>query len=343
MRIAVDAMGGDFAPHEVVLGTVTAAQRFPDTHLLLVGQEDKVRAELAICQGESLKNIEVVHAPQVVGMDESPVASIREKPESSITRCAELVKKGEANAMVGMGNTGAMAATATLKLGRLEGVRRAGIAVPFPSMGGGPCVVIDAGANIAPRPEHLVDYAIMASEYCRCVFNKPNPKVGLLSIGEEDEKGNDLVQATLPLLRRAPINFFRNVEGRDVFNGSVDVVVCDGFVGNVILKAAEGLGSMVMQTLQAELTKNLFRKLGTLMIKNALRGMKRRLDYAEYGGALLLGVNGVVIIGHGGSKARAVENSIRVAREAVNQDLNKHIIAAAKRGLATTGDAPKGN
>jgi glycerol-3-phosphate acyltransferase PlsX len=325
MKIAVDAMGGDFAPAAIVEGAIWALRDFSDiTELFLVGDEEKVRAE---CQRHSTLDprITFIHASQVVDMTDSAVDGVRRKKDSSINRAVDLVKEGRAQAIVSAGHTGAAVAATTLKLRTLEGVERPGIATVLPTANNF-FVLIDSGANIAPEPQHLLHYAIMGSLYSKYVLGYKNPRVGLMSIGEEDVKGNTLTKVVFKMLERSNLNFVGNVEGRDVFEGKVEVIVCDGFVGNVVLKTAESLATAFFRWLKDELTKNFIRQLGATLAKEAFRAIKRKTDPDEYGGAPLLGINGICIISHGASTAKAIRNAIRVTRESINNQLTSHII-----------------
>ena len=327
MRISVDAMGGDYAPLEIVKGALLAAERFPKIEkLFLVGDETAIRAELAKHNGSIPKSIEVIHASEVVGMGESPAIAIRRKKDSSIARAIELVKKGEADAIFSAGNTGAAVAAATLKLRTLKGVDRPVIATVMPTPQK-PFVLLDAGANPDSSPEMLQQYAVMGSIYSREILGCSNPKVGLLSIGEEAAKGNEVTKKTFGLLETSDINFVGNVESRDLFGGKVDVAVCDGFVGNVVLKTSEAVARMIGDWLKSMFKANPLRILGAVLSRGVFKEMKRHADPSTYGGAPLLGANGVVIIGHGSSNATAACNGIRVATEALNHDLN-HLIEA---------------
>jgi phosphate acyltransferase len=329
MRIAVDAMGGDFAPGAVVEGAVLALRDFKDiSELFLVGDEERVRAE---CErhGPVDSRITFLHASQIVDMTDSPVEGVRKKKDSSVSRAVDLVKEGRAQAIVSAGHTGAAVAATTIKLRPVEGVERPGIATVMPTEHN-LFVLIDAGANIDAKPVHLLQYGIMGSLYSKYVLGYDNPRVGLMSIGEEDLKGNDLTKETFKLLERSTLNFVGNVEGRDVFEGKVEVIVCDGFVGNVVLKTAESLATAFFRWLKTELTRTPIRKAGAYLAKDAFLAIKRKTDYAEYGGAPLLGVNGVCIISHGASSAKAIRNAIRVARESINNQLTHHIIEEVK-------------
>ena len=326
MRIAVDAMGGDFAPREVVAGTVKAAREYSDTEFLLVGVEAVVREEMAKAGSLAPSNISVVHAPEVLGMGEAPTEALRAKKNSSITVSTKLVAEGKAEAVFSAGNTGAQVACATVLLGPIKSIKRPGIAIIVPSHKG-PVVLIDVGANIQCQPLHLLQYGIMASIFSRAIVGVQNPRVGLLNIGSEDEKGNSLVRETYGLLgAQKDLNFIGNVEGRDLFRGTCDVVVCEGFVGNVILKVVEGMGASLLADVQSAL--NAASPDRVEENKRVLKDLMGRNDYAEYGGAPLLGVNGISIIGHGSSNSRAVFNALRVAREFGGHRIIEHIARA---------------
>lgn len=315
-RIAIDAMGGDFAPAELVKGALSALKADPSLDLILVGDETRLRDELALHGAQSLP-LKIVHASEVIAMDEAATA-VRKKKDASINVAMSLVKRGEADAIVALGSTGAAMSAALLGLGRIKGIERPAIGVVLPTLKG-PCILIDAGANADCKPSYLQQFAIMGRVYAREVLKVANPRVGLMNIGEEPGKGNELAQATYQLLAEMPdLGFIGNVEGRDLTRGHADVVVTDGFVGNVILKSAEGFAELFQTLLTEAVTAGGIKaKLGAWLMKPALRSFKRRIDPAEYGGALLLGVNGVCIIGHGSSRAYAVVNAIRVAKEAV--------------------------
>jgi glycerol-3-phosphate acyltransferase PlsX len=308
-RIALDAMGGDHAPREIVAGALLAAREYP-VHILLVGREDDVRREL----GSGVpSNIEVVHAPEVVDMDDTAIAPLRRKRNSSIRICANLVAEGRADAFVSAGNTGATWTSARMVMGMIEGVSRPALAAIVPSQKGH-TLLLDVGANVDAKPNHLREFAVMGHFYAQMVFGIDAPRVGLLSIGEEEGKGNELTKETFRVMKETGLNFIGNAEGRDVYNGNADVVVCDGFIGNVVLKASEALGEFVSKTLRAEMTRSLPRKVGALLAKSAFDDLKKRMDYSEYGGAPLLGVKGGCIVCHGRSNAKAIKNAIRVAR-----------------------------
>ncbi len=323
MRIAVDAMGGDYAPREIVDGAVRAARELPHIdRLYLVGRESAIRA--ALPRGPQPASVEIVPAAEVIEMQESPAAAVRRKRDSSIARAVDLVKEGEADAVFSAGNTGAVVAATTLKLRPLECVERPAIAAVLPSIGE-PFVLIDAGANPECSPRMLAQFAAMGVVYAREILGIATPRVGLLSIGGEESKGNVMTRETLGLLKRSPLHFQGNVEGHDLFAGAVHVVVCDGFVGNVVLKTSESAAHFLGQLLRQELTRSPGRKIGALLARPALEAVRQRGDPAAYGGAPLLGVNGVCIVGHGSSSARAAFNAVRAARDAVEHRIN-HLI-----------------
>lgn len=325
MRIAVDAMGGDFAPREVVAGAVQAVREIPDlSRLFLVGDEGAVRAELDQHRNVPLNKIEIAHASEVVGMDEAPASAIRRKKDSSIGRAVDMVKKGEAEAVFSAGNTGAAVAATTLKLRTLQGVDRPAIATVFPTKIK-PFVLLDAGATPDCTSELLFQFAVMGMFYSREILHVPEPTVGLLSIGGEAAKGNEITKEAFRRLEQSNLNFLGNVESSDIFSGKVDVVVCDGFVGNVVLKTSESVARMVGDWMKDEFMSSWISKVGALLCSGAIRKLKHRADPAVYGGAPLMGVNGVCIIGHGSSSAVAVFNGIRVACEAVDHHVN-HLI-----------------
>jgi glycerol-3-phosphate acyltransferase PlsX len=328
MRIAVDAMGGDFAPREIVKGAVHAAKLSLVDKLILVGDEGAVKRELAQYGAVSPK-IAIVHAADVVGMDESPAQAIRKKKDSSIARAVDLVKSGEADAVVSAGNTGAVVVAAQLKLRNLPGVERPAIATVLPTQDR-PFVLIDAGANTDCTPTLLGQFALMGSIYSQVILGQSSPVVGLLSIGGEDIKGNDVTKEAFGILSRAPINFRGNVEGHDLFLGQTDVVVCDGFVGNVVLKTSESAAHAIGHWMKQEFKRNPVRILGAILLKGALKEMKRKMDPEMYGGAPLLGVNGVCIITHGSSSDLAIYHAVRVACEAVQQNLTQRIVGKIK-------------
>ena len=344
VRIALDAMGGDHAPQEIVKGAVLAAREYP-IEVLLVGQEEVVRKELAAANGAAPpSNIEVVDAREVVEMDDTAIAPIRRKRNSSIRICANLVSEGRADAFVSAGNTGATWTSARVVMGMIEGVSRPALAAIVPNSKGY-TLLLDVGANVDAKPNHLREFAVMGHFYAQMVFGIESPRVGLLSIGEEEGKGNELTKEVFRVLKETGLNFIGNAEGRDVYNGNADVIVCDGFIGNVVLKASEALGEMITRTIREELMRSWRRKLGGLLAKSAFTELKARMDYSEYGGAPLLGVKGGCIVCHGRSNAKAIKNALRVARgfaiaridEKIQERVSDlHSREHASRVLATT-------
>lgn len=318
MPIAVDAMGGDHAPAAVVAGAVRAASE-DRAELILVGDREAIERELEAL-GASRERLELVHADEVVGMDESPIAPIRRKRRSSIRLCGELVKERRAEAMVSAGNTGAAMIVAKMVVGTVPGVDRPALAAVLPSATGR-TVLLDVGANVDTKPEQLREFAVMGHFYAQEVLGNEAPRVGLLSIGEEEGKGDDLTKEVFRVMQTTGLNFVGNVEGRDIFAGTVDVVVCDGFVGNAILKSAESLAELVRGILRQELDRSWRTRAGFLMAKPAFAALSERIDYSEYGAAPLLGVDGGCFIGHGRSNARAMQSAIRRAQEFVRADL----------------------
>ena len=328
MRISVDAMGGDDAPREIVAGALSAARQVNKLErLFLVGDQSAIEAELAKSSEPVPSCIEIVHTTEVVGMGEAPATAIRRKKDSSIARAISLVKEGDADAIFSAGNTGAAVAAATLMLRTLKGVSRPAIAAVIPTSES-PYVLLDAGANPDSTPEMLQQFAVMGSVYSREILGVSSPRVGLLSIGEEAAKGNETTKKGFGLLEQARLKFVGNVESRDLFSGKVDVAVCDGFVGNVVLKTAESVASMMATWLKELFRKSPIRILGYLLSRGVFREVRRKMDPSCHGGAPLLGANGVVIIGHGSSNREAACNGIRVACEAVSHDVN-HLIEDA--------------
>jgi glycerol-3-phosphate acyltransferase PlsX len=337
MKIALDVMGGDHAPAAMIEGAMLALEDsgIDVEKLFLVGDEKTVEEELTHLSYANSK-IEVVHSEQVVEMHESAVKSVRQKKKSSISVAVDLVKSGDCQAIVSAGNTGAAVAASTIKLRNIPGVERAGIASPLPNENG-PCNIVDAGANVDSKPSHLLGYAIMGSVYARHVQGKKNPIVGLMSVGEEDSKGTDLTREVFGLLKESGLNFIGNVEGHDLFETPVDVVVCDGFVGNVVLKSCEATAKAMFKWLKEDIKATPIRQMGALIAKEAFKATKERGNYETYGGSPLLGVNGICIIGHGSSSPRAVKNAIRVASEAVRHHVNPHIEEEMARSASLLG------
>lgn len=328
MKIALDAMGGDNAPAAVVEGAVLAAKEYKDIQIILVGIQDKIERELRKYRPLP-EGISVVHSSEVIEMDEPAATSIRKKRDSSISRGVDLMKDSGVDAFVSAGNTGAVVCAATLTLGLLPGIERPGIAIIIPTLKGA-ALIIDVGANIDPKPNHLLQYAIMACDYSHYVLNTINPSVALLNIGEEESKGTDFMKETHKLLSERILNFVGNIEGKDIFSGRCDCIICDGFVGNVVLKVSESLVETVIEFLKREIKKNLLAKFGVVFMKTAFSGLKKQIDYAEYGGAPLLGIDGVVIICHGRSNAKAIKNAIKAAKKEVELGVNAHIIEKVK-------------
>ena len=322
MRVAVDAMGGDNAPTVEVGGAVAASREF-GIPVTLVGDRVRLEAELALHNCNGL-DIDIFHASEVVGMNDSASDAVRKKRNSSVRLAFELVKDGKACAAVSAGNSGATMAAGMFVLKRIKDIERPAIAQIFPTLKG-KTLVLDVGGNVDCKPVHLVQFAIMGEVYARYAMGIANPAVGLLSNGEEDSKGNELTRETNAILRETSINYAGYVEGRDIFKGTVEVVVCDGFVGNVVLKLSEGLADAAGQMLKKEIMKSWVSKLGGLFVRGAFSRFKKIVDYAEYGGAPLLGINGVGMICHGGSNVKAIKNAIRFAHEYAKSGVTEHV------------------
>lgn len=335
VKIAVDAMGGDYAPDVVIEGAVRAVEEY-NTGVILVGDPLRIEALLKK-NGYCGEGIEIVSAADVIQMNDSAAASIRKKRNSSIVVGLNLVKEGKADAFFSAGNTGAVVCGATLSLGLLPGVERPGIAIVMPTLKG-VSLIIDVGANIDPKPNQMLQYGIMADLYLRHILNRSNPTVGLLNVGEEETKGTDFVKETHDLLSRSKLNFVGNVEGRDLFSGKCEVIICDGFVGNVALKVTESVAEAMQEFLKRHLKSNPMTILGYLLLKTSFSRFKKDIDYSEYGGAPLLGVNGVVIIGHGRSNVKAIKNAIRVAKEEVERKFNEKILEAINAVKGNTSE-----
>ncbi|HBF35720.1 MAG TPA: phosphate acyltransferase PlsX [Firmicutes bacterium] len=329
MKIALDAMGGDFAPKEIVLGAIQASREF-GAEVILVGIEAEIQAILDQQQAAGLK-LEIYPATEVIAMDEHPANAVKRKKDSSLVVANRLVKEGKADAVISMGNTGAAMAASLFTLGRLSTIKRPAIASLMPTKKG-ISIILDAGANADCEPENLLEFAYMGSAYAEHILGKSNPQIGLLSIGEEETKGNKLTVEAHQLLKNSRLNFVGNIEGRDVHRGACDVIVCDGFVGNVVLKLSEGLASSLMSWVKEAINDNAFSMLGGLLIKKPLKKILTPMDPAEYGGMPLLGLNGISMIGHGSSKAKAVKNAIKAATKAVEQD----IIGAIRQAITNS-------
>lgn len=339
MRIAVDAMGGDFAPAVVIEAVADALREIPDVEILLVGHTEKLAYHL---QKERLKEssrLHYVHAEEVVEMGEPSTNAIRSKRHSSITVAAELVAKGQADGVISAGHTGAAVAATKVKLRMAPGVDRPAIAALMPAVGGH-FILVDAGANTDCVPLNLAQFAVMGELYAQLIFGIERPRIGLLSVGGEDVKGNALTKETFKILSKMPINFIGNVEGHDLFDRTADVVICDGFTGNVVLKSSESLASAIGTWLKEALTKDAFRQIGALLAKNAFHDLKAISNFEEYGGAPLLGINGVCIIGHGASTPKAVKNAIRVANDFAKHSLPAKITDRIRECHVAVGDIP---
>jgi len=326
VTIAVDAMGGDHAPKAEVDGSIRAARSL-GVKIILVGKQDLLRKELAQHEGIDGLPIEIQHASEQVTMEDSAAKAMRSKRDSSIRVASRLVRDGVAQGFVSAGNTGAVMAIAKNIQGMLPGVDRPALASAFPTLKGMPVIVVDVGANVDSSARMLAQFAVMGDIYSRVAFRTHKPRVGLLSIGEEEHKGNELTRAATPLLKLLPINFIGNVEGSDIFAGETDVIVCDGFIGNVALKVSEGLVEMIYSMLRESLEATITRKIGYVLSRTAFQDFKKRVDYSEHGGAPLLGIKGVCIITHGRSNANAIKNSIRVAAELTSGNINQRIEA----------------
>jgi len=325
LYIALDAMGGDYAPDTNVKGAILFAKE-TNVGVYLVGKEEILKPLLEKYDGQNLP-IEIVHAEETIEMDEPPSIAIRKKRKSSMYIAGKLVREGKASAFVSAGNTGAAMAVSKFIVGSAEGIERPGIAVAFPTKKGKPTVLIDVGANVDCRPRHLLYFAVMGHTYVKEILkSSDNPKIGILSIGEEEGKGNDLVKDTYPLLKMSGLNFVGNAEGRDIFTGDFDVIVCDGFVGNVVLKTSESLGMIILEMIKQEVKKSFLSKIGATLMLPALKRFKKKADFAEYGGAPLLGTKGTCIITHGRADEKAIKNALRVASDFVQTNFNEKLI-----------------
>ncbi|MFM9413189.1 phosphate acyltransferase PlsX [Peptococcus simiae] len=330
MKIAVDAMGGDYAPKEVVLGACQALQQFPEIEeIVLVGDEAQIKPFI----DEQVKDrLSIVHTDEVIGMNEHPATAFRQKKQASVRLATDLVRDGHCDGIVSCGNTGAQMASAIFRLGRIKGIKRPAIAVLLPTLQG-PKLLVDAGANTQVDPDNLLDFATMGAVYMQLLTGQP-AKVALINNGAEEEKGSDLTQASHQLLKQSDLHFIGNIEGREITEGTADVMVCDGFTGNVILKTLEGFGKNIFKLLKREIEKSARYKMGALLLKPAFYGLKDTMDPKAVGGAPLLGVKGVSIVCHGNSDARAVVNGILVAKECIEAQLISQIEeAVAKDGM----------
>jgi glycerol-3-phosphate acyltransferase PlsX len=323
MKIVIDAMGADDAPGVEVEGAIQAIQEF-DYDLILVGDQAKIEAELAKHNFKSDKLV-IVHASEVIEMHEPAAISVRRKRQSSIVVGMDLLKKGKADAFVSAGNTGAVVCAATLSLRMLPGIERPGIAINIPVLTG-TALIMDVGANIDPKPMHMLQYGIMADAYCKYLLGKEKPTVGLLNVGEEESKGTEFIKEAHTLLSESKLNFIGNIEGRDIYSGKTDIILCDGFVGNVILKVSESVVDTIVQLLKREIKSSFIASLGALLSSSAFNELKKKMDYSEYGGAPLLGVDGRCIICHGSSSAKAIKNAVKYAGKSIQLNVNKHIV-----------------
>ncbi len=337
MKIALDAMGGDHGPGPIVEGAIQAAAE-SNVEIVLVGDESQVREHLRKQKCTDAR-LSVRHAPQVVEMHESPAQVARKKRDSSVWIATELVKSGEARAVISAGNTGASMVAAFFVLEKTKGVERPAIATSLPTLTGS-AVMLDVGANVDCTAQHLEQFGLMGNEYAKHLLNKPNPRVGLLSIGEEDTKGNEVTKEAFKLLKTSPINFIGNVEGREVYSGEADVVVCDGFIGNVALKISEGVADTIKKLLLKEISGSFWGRLAYPLIAVPLLNLKRKIDYAEFGGAPLLGVNGICMICHGRSSAKAIKNAVRRAKALAESRLNELIRQDIEESLSRRPPAP---
>jgi glycerol-3-phosphate acyltransferase PlsX len=317
MNIAIDVMGGDHAPAEIIKGALLALNQLEDTHLILVGDETEIIPHL----GHNQKRVDIVHANEIIGAEEQPVRAVKRKPDSSLVTCLKLVRDGKADACISAGNTGAYMAAGLLVLGRTVGIDRPALAVLLPTVKAKPVLVLDVGANVDAKPHHLFQYAVMGDIYARHILGINQPQIGLLNVGSEESKGNELVKKTFPLLKGQCANFTGNVEARDIPYGVVDVVVCDGFTGNVVLKLSEGMAGSLLMMFKQMVNMTLARKLAALILKSGLEEFRQQIDYTEYGGAPLLGLNGICIKAHGSSTAQAIKNAIFQARDCVQQNV----------------------
>jgi len=316
MRIAIDAMGGDHAPKAIVEGALEAAKEWPDIEIILVGDELRLKLHIK----DKLQNVRIHHTSETIEADDEPVKAVRRKKDASMVVAGQLVRDKQAEAMISAGNTGALMTTALLIVGRVKGVGRPALAPMLPTLDGRGVLALDLGANMDATAEHLLQYAIMGSIYRTKMHNIEKPRIGLLNVGTEEMKGNELTKEAFPLLKQAPVHFIGNVESRDIFNGPCDVVVCDGFSGNIMLKSLEGAATAIFSVLKSELTRNWMRKMAALVLKPGLAQFKK-FDYKEYGAAPLLGIDGLCLKCHGSSDAKAIKIAVQQARTALQNDL----------------------
>jgi len=325
MRIAIDAMGGDNAPKCNVEGALAAAAEWKDTEIVLVGDESRLQALLHQSGVQAPSNLSVRHAGEVIGPEDEPVRAVRRKKDASMVVAGRMLREKEADAMISAGNTGALMTTGLLIVGRMEGIERPALAPMIPTLDGAGVLALDLGANMDAKPEHLAQYALMGSLYRQKVMGVERPRVGLLNVGTEPGKGNELTKQTFPLLEQMPIHFVGNVEARDIMTGNCDVLVCDGFAGNILLKAVEGTAGAMFKLLKEQFTANLKSKLGAALLMPQMRGLKEKLDYKEHGGAPLLGLSGLIVKSHGSADGNAIKNAVRQARIAIQNKLVESI------------------
>ncbi|MCS3915740.1 glycerol-3-phosphate acyltransferase PlsX [Caldanaerobacter subterraneus subsp. tengcongensis MB4] len=328
MKLAIDAMGGDYAPEEIIKGSLKALDHFKDIEIFLIGKEEALKG----LEGKS-ERLKLIYASEVIENNEAPVAAIKKKKNSSMVVGLELLKKGEVEAFLSAGNTGALMAGSLLILGRIKGIKRPALAPILPTLNGA-TVLLDAGSNTDCDEENLFQFAVMGHVYAQKMFGIEKPRIGLFNVGTEEEKGNEVVKKAFERLKNSRLNFIGNVEGRDIPYGVCEVVVCDGFVGNAILKSMEGIAFVISQLLKEELSRNIFTKMGALLIMGGLKRITQKMDYTEYGGAPLLGISKPVIKAHGNSKAKAIFNAIKQAKNLVGNDVLRHI----KEEIELTGD-----
>ncbi|WP_435921310.1 phosphate acyltransferase PlsX [Paenibacillus sp. DYY-L-2] len=330
MRIAIDAMGGDHAPKSTVEGALAAAREWSDTEIILVGRKEALEPHMT----NAPANVKIHHAEEIIEAEDEPVKAVRRKKDASMVVAGRLVREGQAAAMISAGNTGALMTTGLLVVGRMDGIERPALAPMIPTIDGRGVLALDLGANMDAKPEHLAQYALMGSVYRQKVHGIAKPRVGLLNVGTEAMKGNELTKAAYPLLEEMPIEFIGNVEARDILTGACDVLVCDGFAGNILLKTLEGTAGAMFSLLKTEFTKSLKNKLAAAVLMPSMRGLKQTLDYKEHGGAPLLGLGGLVVKGHGSSDGEAIKNAVRQARTAIQSRLTESISEeiSGKRG-----------
>ncbi|AOP33368.1 phosphate acyltransferase [Leptospira tipperaryensis] len=331
MWVAVDVMSGDYGPEKIIEGAVNAVNQ-DGAHVVLVGREEEI-GEILLKFDYDTTKVRIQHASEIIDMNDSPSIAVRTLQDSSVVQATQLVADKTCVGMFSPGNTGATMASALLYLGRVPGVLRPPIAAPIPQENGPPMLLLDAGANVDCKPDYLAQFAVMGEIYSKLIFNISNPKVGILSNGEEDKKGNTVSLKAFEMIKKLPFNFVGNVEGRDLYGSGkdVDVVVCDGFTGNIVLKATEGLSKSIFNVLRESIKQSSLAQTGALLLKPTFAAIKKRLDYAEYGGALLLGVDGVCLIGHGSSNALAVQSAIRVVIECAKHQINDRIATDIKK------------